>query len=53
MNLVWIVLAVAALGAIVKRVVWPRERGSQSDLGFVSHQWIAEHRLAKTHDAQR
>jgi len=47
MNLVWIVLAIAVLGAIVKKVAGPRKRASQSDLGSVSHQWIAEHRLAQ------
>jgi hypothetical protein len=53
MNLVWIALAFAALGWIVKRVAWSRARGSQSDLGSVSDQWVAEHRLAKNNDAQR
>jgi len=52
MNLMWIILAVAALGVIVKGA-WPRKRDSESDLGFVSQQWLAEQRLAMTHDAQR
>lgn len=51
MTLVWIVLGLAVLGAAAK-IAWPRQRDSQSDLGFVSEQWLAEHRLAITHDAQ-
>ena len=53
MTVVWIVLVVALLGALAKKAVRPREGRSQQDLGFVSNQWVAEHRLTKMHDAQR
>jgi hypothetical protein len=53
MNLVWVALAIAALGAIVKRVARWRARGSQSNLGSVSDQWVAEHRLANNNDSPR
>jgi hypothetical protein len=45
MSVVWIVVGVAIAGALAKGIMRAR-RSSESDLGFVSHQWIAEHRLS-------
>jgi uncharacterized membrane protein YeaQ/YmgE (transglycosylase-associated protein family) len=49
MSLIWIVVGVAIAGVLAKRI----NRSSASDLGFVSHQWIAERRLSWMSDAQR
>lgn len=51
MNILWIVLGAAVLGLLARKIL--RRPDRPSDLGFVSHQWIAEHRLAQTQDAQR
>ena len=45
MSVVWIVVGVAIAGALANGIMRAR-RSSESDLGFVSHQWIAEHRLS-------
>jgi hypothetical protein len=52
MNVWWIVVGLTILGAVATRMVWPRGR-PESDLGFVSHQWLAEHRLSQTSDSHR
>ena len=44
----WIVVLLAIAGAFAKRIVGARGRRSTTDLGSVSHQWIAEHRLSST-----
>jgi hypothetical protein len=46
-----IVVGVAIAGGLAGRIM--RNRSSESDLGFVSHQWIAERRLSWMSDAQR
>jgi len=51
MSLISIVVGVAIAGGLAKRIM--RNRSSESDLGFVSHQWIAERRLSWMSDAQR
>ena len=51
MSLIWIVVGVAITGGLAKRII--RNRSSESDLGFVSHQWIAERRVSWMSDAQR
>ena len=51
MSLIWIVVGVAIAGGLAKRII--RNRSSESDLGFVSHQWIAEHRLGSGQDSRR
>jgi hypothetical protein len=52
MNVWWIVVGLTILGALATRMAWPRKR-PESDLGFVSHQWLAEHRLSQISDSQR
>jgi hypothetical protein len=39
--------------AIVAGLAWRRRRAQQVDLGVVSHQWVAEHRLGQVHDRQQ
>jgi len=52
MTMVWIVLGIGLLVALARTIAWRHERGRPADLGFVSHQWVAEHRLAQTLDAR-
>jgi hypothetical protein len=52
MNVWWIVVGLTILGALATRMAWPRKR-RESDLGFVSHQWLAEHRLPQISDSHR
>jgi len=51
MTLIWIVVVVAAVAALARRVVW-RER-QKTEMGFVSHQWLAERRSSDMSDRQR
>ena len=54
MNIVWIVLGIAALGAIAtKLALRPSRGGSPPDLGSVSQHWLTEQRFDHTHDARR
>jgi len=41
----WIALALAVAGAIAMLANSWHRRDHESDLGAVSHQWIAEHRF--------
>lgn len=52
MNTVWIIVGVGVSCLIAVILRW-RGRGRESDLGFVSHQWVAEHRLSQPHDPPR
>jgi hypothetical protein len=52
-NVMWMfVLGCAALAAILMKVRW-HGHGRQADLGSVSEQWVAEHRLSQAQDSQR
>ena len=53
MNIVWIILSIAVVGVIAKWATLPAEGHMYSHLGFVSHQWLAEHRLSQVSDSQR
>lgn len=53
MTIVWIILGVATVGIIAKRAARGHDRHAQSHLGFVSHQWLADHRLSQVSDSQR
>ena len=46
MGVIWIVVGVAIAGAFAKGIMRARNLSSESRLGFVSDQWIAEHRLS-------
>jgi hypothetical protein len=53
-NAAWIVLGIVgvAVAMLMLAAAW-RRRGQETDLGSVSHQWIAEHRMGQGHDSQR
>jgi hypothetical protein len=46
MGVIWIVVGVAIAGGLTKAIMRARNRRTELDLGCVSHQWIAEHRLS-------
>ena len=52
MNAGWIVIGMAIVGALVTRIAWSHGRW-ESDLGSVSQEWLAEHRLSQISDPQR
>jgi hypothetical protein len=52
-NPAWGVAAVLAIAAVVALVTSWRRGDRQTDLGAVSHQWIAEHRLNPEQDSRR
>jgi hypothetical protein len=45
MGIIWIVVGVAIARVLATGIVRTRNRSSESPLGFVSHRWIAEHRI--------
>lgn len=53
MNGAWIILGLAVFGAIAAMNRWSHGRGRRPDLGFVSQQWVAEHRLSQSQSSQR
>jgi hypothetical protein len=53
MNIVWIILSLTIAGVVAKPMAWYDERDAQSHLGFVSPQWLADHRLSQMSDPQR
>jgi hypothetical protein len=53
MNIVWLFIGTGALAFLVQQVAWPRTLRGKIDSGFVSHQWLAEHRLSQNSDPPR
>jgi hypothetical protein len=53
MNTVWVVVGLGIAGAVIALVTSWRRGDHLSDLGTVSHQWIAEHRLGSGQDSRR
>jgi len=53
MNFGWLVAGIGIVAALTKWAAWLSRRGTQPDLGFVSHQWLAEHRVSQISDPQR
>jgi hypothetical protein len=52
MNSVWVGVAVGIAGIIAVMVL--RRKGAQdTELGFVSNQWVSEQRLSEHHNSQR
>jgi hypothetical protein len=49
----WMVAGVGLAGAILALVMWRFRRERQTDMGAVSRQWVAEHRLGEPNDRQR
>ena len=52
MTLVWIVLVGVVVVALAIRIAWSPER-PESGMGFVSHQWLSEHRSSDMSDRPR
>jgi len=50
MNVLWIVLGAGIVHRLAKWLGKWSEPGWNADLGFVSQQWVTEHRLAETSD---
>jgi len=50
MDVIWIVVGLVTAGGLARRFVRARNRRSESNLGFISDQWIAEHRLSHISD---
>ena len=53
MIVLGILLSVAIVAGLAKRVAWVAEHRAQSHLGFVSHQWLAHYRVSQVSDPQR
>ena len=53
MTGVLIVLAVGVVAVLVRTIGWSHGDTSRSDLGSVSHQWVAEHRLSHPQEPHR
>jgi hypothetical protein len=53
MNIAWIVRGVGLVGILAKLIAWVDGRDAQPHLGFVSHQWLVDHRLSEVSDPQR
>jgi hypothetical protein len=48
----WVVVGAGVVGAIVALLVAWSRADRRADLGAVSSQWIAEHRLGQGHDGR-
>jgi hypothetical protein len=53
MDVLWTLVAVALLGTITATLRWSLARAAYADLGFVSQQWLAEHRQSESHHERR
>jgi len=53
MPSVWTLAGLAMLAAITVRFWWSFGRVGHDDLGFVSQQWLAEHRQSQSHVDRR
>jgi hypothetical protein len=53
MNLGWLAAGIGVVAVVTKWAAWLDRRGRAPALGFVSHQWLAEHRLSQISDPQR
>jgi hypothetical protein len=49
MDVLWSLVGVILLGPITATLRWSLWRTAYADLGFVSQQWLAEHRQAESH----
>jgi hypothetical protein len=52
MNAVWVGVTVGIVG-IIAAMLLRRKGGRDTDLGFVSNQWVSEQRLSEHHNSQR
>ena len=52
MTLAWIISGMGVAGALAALIGFWHRGARPTDLGAVSHQWIAEHRLGSGHDSR-
>jgi hypothetical protein len=52
MKVVWMIAGIGIVGAFATLLARLRGRGRDTDLGFVSHQWVVEHRSSYASDRQ-
>jgi len=52
MNVMWMMAGIGIVGVCATFLAWLRDRGRERQLGFVSHQWIIEHRPSYASDRQ-
>jgi hypothetical protein len=53
MDVLWTLVGVILLGPITATLRWSLGRTAHADLGFVSQQWLAEHRQSESHHERR
>jgi hypothetical protein len=52
MNAVLVLVGIGVLWMIARMTARSHRRAGRSDLGSVSHQWVAEHRLSHPQERQ-
>ena len=52
MNTIWILAGIAIVGAVFALVLSWQRHNKEQDMGAVSHQWIAEHRMGHANDSR-
>lgn len=53
MDALWTIVGLGILGTITATLHWSLGRTRYDDLGFVSQQWLAEHRQSESHHEHR
>ena len=53
MNTIWILAGLAIVGASSALVLSWQRHNKEQDMGAVSHQWIAEHRMGHANDSHQ
>jgi hypothetical protein len=53
MNAIWILAGLAIVGVISALVLSWQRHNKEQDMGAVSHQWIAEHRMGHANDSRQ
>ena len=48
-----LILGFGLLAGVIAMIGWSSGRGTDADMGSVSHQWVSEHRLSQTQDSRR
>jgi hypothetical protein len=52
MNTIWILAGIGSVGAVFALVLSWQRHNKEQDMGAVSHQWIAEHRMGHANDSR-
>ena len=52
MNAIWILAGLAIVGAVSALLLSWQRHNKEQDMGAVSHQWIAEHRMGHANDSR-